>query len=90
MNHGRTIKSILMSPNDRQLIRTKSPRIIHQSTKAHKTIDTENTNLRCLAKPDGTLVTEKENTTEHEEILDEELPEKDNVNYKDYRKVCSL
>lgn len=68
-------------------MRAQPPRIVHQSTKAHKIIDTENTNLRCLAKPDGTLVTEKENTTEHEEIVDEDLPEKDEAYIKDYRKV---
>lgn len=53
------------------------PRIVHHSTKAHKTIDTEDTDLKCLAQPDGTLVTEKKQTTEHEELFDEELPEKD-------------
>lgn len=70
-------------------MRAQAPRIVHQSTKAHKTIDTDNTNLRCLAKADGTLVTEKENTTEHEEIVDEDLPEKDEAHVKDYRKVRS-
>lgn len=77
VNSGKNIKEELLSPNaQRQLIPT-GPRIVHQSTKAHKTIDTENTNLKCLAQPDGTLVTEKKNTTEHEEIFDEDLPEKD-------------
>lgn len=50
---------------------------MHHSTKAHKTIDTEDTDLRCLAQPDGTLVTEKKQTTEHEELIDQDLPEKD-------------
>lgn len=30
-----------------------------------------------MAQPDGTLVTEKKKTTEHEELFDEDLPEKD-------------
>lgn len=53
------------------------PRVVHQSTKAHKTVDTEDVDLKCLAQPDGTLVTEKKKTTEHEELFDEDLPEKD-------------
>lgn len=55
-------------------------RILHQSTKAHKTVDTEDTELKCLAQPDGTIITEKKKTTEHEELFDEDLPEKDDDN----------
>lgn len=53
------------------------PRIVHHTTKAHKTVDTEDTDLKCLKQSDGTLVTERKQTTEHEELFDEELPEKD-------------
>lgn len=74
------------------------PRIVHQSTKAHKTVDTEDVDLKCLAQPDGTLVTEKKKTTEHEELFDEDLPEKDDnstgsqerVDQKVMNKNCEL
>lgn len=65
-----------MLSGQRQLVPI-GPRIVHQSTKAHKIVDTEDTDLKCLAQPDGTLVTEKKKTTEHEELFDEDLPEKD-------------
>ncbi|XP_055913998.1 uncharacterized protein LOC129947460 isoform X2 [Eupeodes corollae] len=71
------IETILYSPESQKQLVPTGPRIIQQSTKGHKTIDTEDIQQRSLAQADGTLVTEKKNTTEHEEIFDEELPEKD-------------
>lgn len=68
---------MLLSPEIQKQLVPVGPRLIHHSTKARKTIDTENTDLKCLAKPDGTLVTEKKQTTEHEELIDDELPEAD-------------
>lgn len=40
-------------------------------------MDTEDTDQKCLVQPDGTLVTEKKKTTEHEVLIDEDLPESD-------------
>lgn len=51
------------------------PKLIQHTTNTHKTIDTEDTELKCLVQPDGTLVTEKKKTTEHEDIIDEDLPD---------------
>lgn len=65
------------SDYDKQLVST-GPRIVHQSSKSHKTIDTEGTDKRYLVQANGTLVTEKKKTTDHEEIFEEDLPEKDN------------
>lgn len=78
MNSGaENLQDILSSPEVQKQLIPIGPRLIHHSTKAHKTIDTEDTDLKCLAQPDGTLVTEKKQTTEHEELFDEDLPEKD-------------
>lgn len=71
------IEEVLLSPEVQKQLIPAGPRLVHHSTKARKTIDTENTDLKCLAKPDGTLVTEKKQTTEHEELIDDELPEAD-------------
>lgn len=53
------------------------PRVVKHTTKTQKTVDTEDTDLRCLAQADVTLVTETKKTTEHEEFVDDELPEND-------------
>lgn len=51
------------------------PRIVHESTKSKKVIDTEDTRDLSSVQPDGKIITESQRTTEHEEIRDEELPE---------------
>lgn len=79
VNSGKDIQSELLSPAAQRQLIPAGTRILHQSTKAHKTVDTEDTDLKCLAQPDGTLVTEKKKTTEHEELFDEDLPEKDDT-----------
>lgn len=71
------IHEALLSPTAQKQLVSTGPRLVHYSTRAHKTIDTEDTDTKCLAQPDGTLVTEKIQTTEHEEFIDDELPEKD-------------
>lgn len=58
----------------KQLVPT-GPRIVHQSSNLHKTVDTEDSELKCLAQPDGKLVTEQKKTYEHEEVHEEDLPE---------------
>lgn len=50
---------------------------MQQSVSTRKVIDSEDTDIRQLAKPDGTLVTEKEQTRQHEELVDDALPEPD-------------
>lgn len=71
------IQEALLSPEAQKQLISTGPRLVHHSTKAHKTIDTEDTDLKYSAQPDGTLVTEKRQTTEHEEFKDDELPEED-------------
>lgn len=78
VNRGvENIQEALLSPSAQKQLVATGPRIVHHSTRARKTIDTEDTDLKCLAQADGTLVTEKHQTTEHEEFIDDELPEKD-------------
>lgn len=71
------IKEALLSPEAQKQLVSAGPRLVSYTTKAHKTIDTENTDLKYLAKPDGTLVTERKQTTEHEEVIDDPLAEED-------------
>ncbi|XP_053950676.1 uncharacterized protein LOC128858430 isoform X2 [Anastrepha ludens] len=62
--------------NQKQLV-PLGPRIIANKTKSFKTIDSEDVEKRCLLQTDGKLVTESKKTTEHEVIVDRELPEED-------------
>lgn len=71
------IQEALLSPEAQKQLVPTGPKLIHHSTKARKTIDTEDTDLKYSAQPDGTLVTEKKQTTEHEEFHDDELPKED-------------
>lgn len=71
------LQEVLLSPEAKKQLDSTGPRVVHHSTQAHKTVDTEDTNLKCLAQADGTLVTEKQQTTEHEELFDRDLPEED-------------
>ncbi|XP_055684176.1 uncharacterized protein LOC129790612 isoform X1 [Lutzomyia longipalpis] len=68
------IKDVLYSPESRQQLVPIGCRVVHQSAKSHKVVDTEDTDLQQRAQRDGTLVTEKKRTTEHEEIFDEDVP----------------
>jgi len=81
------IKTILLSPEAQRALVPIGPKLVHQSTKTHKTIDTEDIDQKCLAKPDGTLVTEKKKTTEHEELFDEDLPDADDKSTGSQEKV---
>lgn len=71
------IQEVLLSPEAQKQLVSFGPRLVSHTTKARKTIDTEDTDLKCLAEADGTLVTEKKQTTEHEELVDDQLPEED-------------
>lgn len=68
---------MLLSPEAQKQLAPLGPRLISHKTKAKKIIDTEDTDLKYSAQPDGTIVTEKKQTTEHEEIHDDELPSED-------------
>ncbi|XP_004535237.1 uncharacterized protein LOC101450091 isoform X3 [Ceratitis capitata] len=67
---------LLAAENQKQLV-PLGPRIIANTTKSFKTIDSEDIEKRCLLQADGQLVTESKKTTEHEVIVDRELPEED-------------
>lgn len=53
----------------------RGPRVVADKTKSHKTIDSENVQKRSLAQEDGKIITESKTTTEHEVIVDDELPD---------------
>lgn len=72
------IEKILLSPESKLQLVPLGPKLIKQTVNKHTTVDTEDTELKCIRQEDGTLVTEKKKTTEHEDILDEDLPDGDN------------
>lgn len=55
--------------------RGAGPRLVHQSSKGRKVVDTENTHEVSEVQPDGRVVTEKRRTTEHEEVDEKEDPD---------------
>lgn len=63
------------------------PKLIKQSVNKQTTIDTEDTELKCIRQPDGTLVTEKKKTTGHEDIVDNDLPDGDNQSTGSQEKI---
>uniref|UniRef100_A0A6E8W9G3 Uncharacterized protein n=1 Tax=Anopheles coluzzii TaxID=1518534 RepID=A0A6E8W9G3_ANOCL len=72
------IRELLLSEKARtELQQPTGPQLVQQSVSTRKVIDSEDTDIRQLAKPDGTLVTEKEQTRQHEELVDDALPEPD-------------
>lgn len=54
---------------------TSTPKVVHQSSRSHKVVDTEDTEELCQLEKDGRLVTETRRTTEHEEIRNKEEPD---------------
>ncbi|EDW36621.1 GL16003 [Drosophila persimilis] len=71
------LEAVLCSPESQRQLVPLGPQVVANRSKSRKTIDSEDTQKRCLAQEDGTLVTESKRTTEHELILDDELPERD-------------
>ncbi|XP_066998376.2 uncharacterized protein chas isoform X2 [Anabrus simplex] len=61
--------------DNQQVVSTTGPRVVHQATKSHKVIDTEDSQELSQLQPDGRLVTETRRTTEHEEVHDTEEPD---------------
>lgn len=49
---------------------TSGPRLVHQSTKTFKTIDTEDKEEKSALDADGKIITETKRVTEHEEVKD--------------------
>ena len=60
-----------------------SPRVVHQSSKTHKVVDTEDTQELSQLEQDGRLVTETRRTTEHEETHDKEEPDDDKASHSE-------
>lgn len=63
--------------------------MIKQTVNKHTTIDTEDTELKCIQQSDGTLVTEKKKTTEHEDIVDKDIPDDDNQSTGSQEKILN-
>jgi hypothetical protein len=81
------IEKLLLSPESKLQLVPLGPKLIKQTVNKHKTVDTEDTELKCIRQLDGTLVTEKKKTTEHEDILDEDLPDGDNQSSGSQEKI---
>lgn len=64
------LEAVLGSPQSQQQLVPLGPQLVANTSRSRKTIDSEDTQKRCLAQQDGTLVTESKRTTEHELILD--------------------
>lgn len=76
VNSGKEkISDLLFTAEAQQQLVPTGPRIVHQSSNLHQTVDTEDSELKCLAQADGKLVTEQKKTYEHEEVHEEDLPE---------------
>jgi hypothetical protein len=54
---------------------SSTPKVVHQSSRSHKVVDTEDTEELNQLQEDGRLVTETRRTTEHEEIREKEEPD---------------
>lgn len=71
----RDIRKVLRANEGGKAVVSTGPRVVHESIKSKKVIDTEDKRDLSSVQPDGKIVTESQRTTEHEEILDDELPE---------------
>ena len=60
-----------------------TPKVVHQSSRSHKVVDTEDTEELCQLQKDGRLVTETRRTTEHEEIRNKEEPDDETGGHSD-------
>ncbi|XP_045477496.1 serine/arginine repetitive matrix protein 1 isoform X3 [Harmonia axyridis] len=69
------IRKVLRVNEGGQAVVSTGPRVVHESIKSKKVIDTEEKKDLSSVQADGKIVTESQRTTEHEEIKDEELPE---------------
>lgn len=69
------LREVLRTTKDGQTLVSTGPRLVLDTSKSNKVIDTEDTRELSSVLPDGKIVTETQRTTEHEEIKDDELPE---------------
>lgn len=81
------IEKVLLSPESKLQLVPLGPKLVKQTVNKHKTVDTEDIDLKCIRQSDGTLVTEKKKTTEHEDILDQDLPDGDNQSSGSQEKI---
>ncbi|XP_044758425.1 serine/arginine repetitive matrix protein 1 isoform X2 [Coccinella septempunctata] len=68
-------KVLRVKEGGKDTVVSTGPRVVHESTKSKKVIDTEDKRDLSSVQPDGKIITESQRTTEHEEIRDDELPE---------------
>ena len=71
------MEEVLLSPESQQQLVPLGPRIVANTSKSRKTIDSEDKQKRNLAQLDGKIVTETKCTTAHEVIVDKDLSDKD-------------
>ena len=81
------VEEVLLSPEYQKQLVPRGPRIIADKTKSYKTIDSENIQKKSLAQEDGKIITESKKTTEHEVIVDEELPDNKSIESTEQIKV---
>ncbi|XP_067640154.1 uncharacterized protein chas isoform X2 [Eurosta solidaginis] len=81
------LQEVLLAAENQKQIVPFGPRIIANKTKSFKTIDSEDLEKRCLLQADGKIVTESKKTTEHEVIVDRELPEEDDLSTGSREKI---
>ncbi|XP_049529714.1 uncharacterized protein LOC125948075 isoform X1 [Anopheles darlingi] len=83
------VRELLLSDRCRSELSPTGPQIVQHSINSRKVTDSEETNIRQLAKQDGTLVTEKQQTRQHEELYDDEIPPDAPVQSPGYDQVDS-
>lgn len=81
------VEEVLISPEYQKQIVPQGPRIVADKTKSFKTIDSENVQKRSLAQEDGKIITESKKTTEHEVIVDDNLPDNKSVKSAEQIKI---
>ncbi|XP_055609790.1 uncharacterized protein LOC129756785 isoform X2 [Uranotaenia lowii] len=74
------IRELLLSEEARLELEPSGPQLVSTSVKSRKVIDSEDTDIQLSARPDGTLVTEKVQTRQHEVIFDDDLPGEERAN----------
>lgn len=67
-------EALLKCSEAQNKIVSTGPQIVHESFAKHKVVDSEDTNTKYKKQKDGTLVTERTKTTQHEVLNDDELP----------------
>ncbi|KAL0272158.1 UNVERIFIED_CONTAM: hypothetical protein PYX00_005237 [Menopon gallinae] len=72
------VRQALELSNRRELV-ASSPKIIHQSSRTKKIVDTDDRQESSEVQPDGKVITETRRTTEHEEVCDANVPDDDEV-----------